>query len=380
MRLIATIFTAIPLFLFAACSQAEQNDPGVTARAHAKLVTVAEGLEHPWSLMFLPDGEYLVTERRGRMWRIGADGAKTEITGVPPVYHEGQGGLLDVVPSPHFDETGQVYFSYAAGEEGKKNTEVARARLNLDTNSLEGVEVIFRAEPKVSRGSNHWGSRLLFGEEDRLYITLGERYHYMDEAQDPTNNLGTVARIESDGAIPEDNPFADGEQGHPTVYSYGHRNAQGIARHPGTGAVWIHEHGPKGGDEINILKPGANYGWPAVTYGIDYSGLPISDKTEAPGMEQPLVYWVPSIAPSGMAFYTGDKFPDWTGDLFIGALAGQHLRRVDLDGSKVVKQEKLLEDEVGRVRDVRDGPDGYLYILTDALDGQLIRLEPETAK
>lgn len=339
---------------------------------------IAEGLEHPWSLVFLPRGSYLVTERQGRLWRIYEDGRKVEVKGVPPVYSRGQGGLLDIVTEPDFKDNGYVYFSYAAADPDNSeiaNTEVARARLSLTQNRLTDLQVIFKAEPKVE-GTNHWGSRLLFAPDGTLFATLGERFDYKNEAQSPQNHLGTIIRINPDGSVPDDNPFADGEGGQPEVYSYGHRNPQGLALHPQSGEIWEHEHGPQGGDEINILKSGANYGWPAATFGISYWGFKISDETSVQGMEDPILHWTPSIAPSGMAFYTGDKFPEWKGDLFVGALAGQHLRRVDLEGSQIIGQQELLNENRARIRDVRNGPDGYLYILTDQDEGRLIRLEP----
>ena len=240
---------------------------------------------------------------------------------------------------------------------------------------LTDVETIFVAAPKTG-GRAHYGSRLLFAPDGSLYVTLGDRYSHRKEAQNPGTHLGSVIRITDSGGVPADNPFVGRSDARPEVFTYGHRNVQGMALHPRTGAVWTHEHGPRGGDEVNILKPGANYGWPAVTHGVDYSGAVISDRSEAPGMEPPLVYWVPSIAPSGMAFYSGDAFPEWQGDLFVGALAGAHLRRLELDGDRVTAQEELLVDLNERIRDVRSGPDGFLYLLTDASDGRLLRLVP----
>jgi glucose/arabinose dehydrogenase len=343
------------------------------------IVTVADGLNHPWSVTFLPGGDYLVTERRGQLWRIRkGDGLKTQITGVPDVYHAGQGGLLDVILDPDFQNNNRIYFSYAATDDDDKsisNTEIARARFNTRQNRLTDVEVIFRAQPKVP-GSNHWGSRLAFANDGTLYITLGEKFDFMEEAQNPSNHLGTVVRINADGSIPSDNPFVGDNDKAPEIFSYGHRNPQGIAVHPETGEIWIHEHGPKGGDEINILKSGANYGWPAATFGRSYWGTEISDKTSAPGMEDPILQWTPSIAPSGMTFYTGDQFPQWKGDLFVGALVKRHLRRVELDGETVIAQEELLNDLNDRIRDVRQGPEGYIYILSDSRNGKLYRLGP----
>lgn len=341
-----------------------------------RLTTVADGLESPWSLAFLPGGDMLVTERDSGDLRLIRDGKLQPgaIQGTPKVAAQGQGGLLDVAVHPDFASNKFVYLSYAASGEGGRGTEVMRAQ--LEDGALTTPEVIFRVEPKTS-GSAHYGSRLLFAPDGTLFVTLGDRFSFMKQAQNTANHIGTVVRINDDGSVPQDNPFAGDAQARPEIYSYGHRNSQGIALRPGTSEIWQHEHGPRGGDEVNILKAGANYGWPAITYGVDYSGSIISDKTEAPGMEQPVVYWVPSIAPSGMAFYDGDKFPAWRGDLFVGALAGAHLRRLKLDGQKVVEQEPLLEALDERIRDVRSGPDGYLYIVTDDPgDGRVLRLEP----
>ena len=339
-----------------------------------RIVPVVGELDHPWGLAFLPNGDMLVTERSGQL-RIVRDGVldPKPIEGVPDVYASGQGGLLDVALHPKFEDNRLVYLSYAGRGAGGAGTEVVRGK--LAGNRLVNVEVIFRVSPKTS-GSNHYGSRLLFAPDGTLFITTGDRYNYLDHAQDTGDHLGTIVRVRDDGSVPDDNPFVGRAGARPEIYSYGHRNVQGIALRPGDNVVWAHEHGPRGGDEVNILKPGANYGWPAITYGIDYSGAIISDKTEAPGMEQPVVYWDPSIAPSGMAFYDGDRFPKWRGDLFVGALAHTHLRRLELDGIRVVKQEVLLEKLGERIRDVRAGPDGLIYVLTDSSDGQILRLEP----
>jgi glucose/arabinose dehydrogenase len=340
-----------------------------------RLVEVAAGLANPWSLAFLPGGDMLVTERPGRL-RLIRDGklARQPVAGAPKVAARGQGGLLDVVPHPRFSENGLIYLSYAGDGDGGAGTEVMRAKLN-DT-ALEEAKVIFRVTPKTP-GGNHYGSRLLFAPDGNLFVTLGDRFTYRDQAQSTADHLGTVVRIRDDGSIPEDNPFKGQANAQPEIYSYGHRNSQGIALRPGTSEIWQHEHGPRGGDEVNLLKPGANYGWPKITYGVDYSGAIISDKKEMPGMEQPVVYWVPSIAPSGMAFYDGDKMPAWKGDLFVGALALTHLRRLRLDGQRVTEQEVLLEDLGDRIRDVRSGPDGFLYIVTDdPRNGKVLRLEP----
>ncbi len=340
-----------------------------------KITTIAQGLEYPWGMAFLPDGRFLVSEREGRLRLVGDGGLDDEpITGLPDnMYIEGQGGLLDVVVHPDFKQNKLVYFSYAGSGEGGAGTEVARA--NLSDKKLENLEVIFRADPKTD-GQNHYGSRLLFAPDGTLFITLGDRYAFMKEAQNRSNHLGSIIRINDDGSFPLDNPFFGNLNHKPEIYAYGVRNAQGIALRPSDNSIWYHEHGPRGGDELNILKAGANYGWPAITYGIDYSGAVISDKTEAPGMTQPVVFWDPSIAPSGMDFYDGDQFPAWKGDIFLGALAHRHLRRLKLEGNVVIEQEVLLKDLDERVRDVKSGPDGFLYVLTDSHDGKILRLEP----
>jgi aldose sugar dehydrogenase len=339
-----------------------------------RVVTLARGLDHPWGLAFLPDGGLLITERSGHL-RLFKDGKlqPAPVPGTPKVVARGQGGLLDVALHPDFAANRLVYLSYAGEGEGGAGTEVARAR--FDGTSLSGLEVIFRAQPKTPGGA-HYGSRLVFDGDGRLYVSLGDRRNYMKEAQNPANHLGSVLRLNDDGSAPADNPFV-GEAGKkPEIFTYGHRNVQGLALHPATGRIWAQEHGPRGGDEVNLLTAGANYGWPAITYGIDYSGAMISEKTAAPGMEQPVVFWDPSIAPSGMAFYDGEAFPQWQGDLFVGALAQRHLRRLEMEGDKVVGQERLLDDLGERIRDVRAGPDGYLYLLTDSSRGNLLRLEP----
>ncbi len=339
-----------------------------------KLAIVASGLEHPWGFVFLPSGDVLVTERAGRLRLIKNGKLEPEpIKGLPNnIYVAGQGGLLDVALHPDFDKNRFIYLSYAGRGDGGAGTEVARGRLN--GNALENLETIFVVEPKTG-GTAHYGSRLIFAADKSLFVTTGDRYRYMDDAQDPNNHIGSIIRINDDGTVPSNNPFVGQASIKPEIYSYGHRNVQGITVRPSDLSIWSHEHGPRGGDEVNKLQPGANYGWPKITYGIDYSGAIISDQTHAPGMEQPIVYWDPSIAPSGMTFYTGDRFPNWKGDLFIGSLVLTHLRRLEMNEDNVVVQEVML-DGMARIRDVRNGPDGYLYILTDDTDGKLLKLEP----
>ena len=336
--------------------------------------TLVSGLEHPWAMAFLPDGRILVTERAGRLRVIKNEQLNPQaIAGLPEIAAIGQGGLLDIVLHPDHDKNRWLYFSYSEPGTGGSGTAVARAR--LEGMRLNDMEVIFRLEPK-SGGGRHFGSRLVFDRQGYLYITVGDRGE-RDRAQDLNDHAGSVIRLHDDGRVPDDNPFADRPDAKGGIFSYGHRNSQGLALHPQTGALWLHEHGPRGGDELNIIQPGRNYGWPVITYGVEYmGGFKIGEGTHKAGMEQPLYYWNPSIAPSGMAFYTGDKFPQWRGNLFIGALKFQLLARLVLQDGQVVKEERLLEKELGRIRDVRNGPDGYLYLLTDARDGRLVRLEP----
>lgn len=338
-----------------------------------RAVTVAQGFVHPWGMAFLPDGRMLVTERPGRLRIVTASGQISKpVSGLPEIAAIGQGGLLDVALHPDFKTNALIYFSFAEPGPGGQGTAVARAR--LEGLSLLDVTIIFRQQPKLS-GGFHFGSRLVFARDGTLYISMGDRGR-MGQAQNRRNHQGTIARVNDDGSIPRDNPFIDHPDALPEIYTYGNRNVQGMALNPWTGIVWAQEHGPKGGDEVNILKPGANYGWPVITYGIDYDGSIISDLTHKKNMEQPVLHWTPSIAPSGMAFYDGKRFPQWRGDLFVGALKDRHLRRIDLDGDKVVGQEILLEELGERIRDVRAGPDGYLWVLTDAPRGRLIRIEP----
>jgi glucose/arabinose dehydrogenase len=347
------------------------DEPIVSEQATFELVTVASGLDHPWGMAFLPEGGVLITERDGAL-RLLKGGALEPVAGVPEVAASGQGGLLDVALHPDFASNRFVYLSYAGpGEDGAATT-VARARLG--DGALDELEVIFRAAPEI-RSSKHFGSRLLFDRAGYLYVTAGERGSGA-RAQDLSQHPGSVLRLNDDGSVPEDNPFVGRAGALPEIFAYGHRNPQGMALHPETGAIWTQEHGPRGGDEVNIERPGANYGWPVITYGIDYSGAPVGEGTHKEGMEQPVHYWVPSIAPSGMAFYTGDAFPEWQGDLFVGALKFELLVRLELDGERVVAEERLLEGEIGRIRDVEVGPDGFLYVLTDESDGGLYRLEP----
>jgi glucose/arabinose dehydrogenase len=343
-------------------------------RERFRVVTLVRGLDHPWGLAFLPGGDMLITERAGRLLRVDGQthGQKT-IHGLPAIAAVGQGGLLDIVLHPDFASNQLVYFSFAGADDDGVGTEVARGRLT-DVN-LEGVEVIFRALPK-SRGGRHFGSRLLFDLDGHLLITLGERGD-QQRAQDIGDHAGSIIRINDDGSVPADNPFASTPGAKPEIYTYGNRNVQGIAMDLASGRVWAHEHGPQGGDEVNILVSGRNYGWPVITYGRNYgTGTAIGEGTHKEGMEQPRHYWTPSIAPSGMTLYTGDMFPAWRGNLFVGALKYRLLVRLEVRDQAIIHEERLLQDVLGRIRDVRTGPDGYIYLLSDESDGVLARLEP----
>jgi len=316
----------------------------------------------------------LVTERAGKMRIVGADGkVGAPLLGVPAVHAVGQGGLLDVVPSPDFAQSRTIYFSFAQPVAGRARTAVASAQLG--DGKVENVKIIF-AQADVVGGGAHFGSRIVIAKDGSLFITTGERYSEKDKSQSLETHLGKVIHINADGSIPKDNPFVNTANARKEIWSYGHRNMQGAAINPASGKLWTHEHGPQGGDEINVPLAGKNYGWPVIGYGIDYSGLRMHESNAKAGMEQPIHYWVPSIAPSGMAFYTADRFPQWKNSLFVGALAGQHVARLGLDGERVVSEERLLADLKYRIRDVRQGPDGYIYALTDDANGKLLRVSP----
>ena len=339
---------------------------------------VARGLEHPWSLAFLPDGRMLVTERPGRLRLIERDGrVRPALSGVPAVAATGQGGLLDIALDPAFAENRLIYLSFAERRGGDTNaTAVYRARLNQAATGLEAGQVIFRQEPAFA-SRLHFGSRLVFDRSGALFVTMGERFQLPNESQNAANTIGKIARITTAGAPAPGNPGAERNGWNPAVWSIGHRNVQGAALHPATGELWITNHGPRGGDGLYVVRAGRNYGWPLISYGTHYDGRPVNGGARsAPGLEQPLVHWTPSIAPSGLTFYTGDLFPAWRGNLISGALAGQMLVRIELDGERVVAQHRLLTDFGQRFRDVRQGPDGALWALTDAADGQLVTIRP----
>jgi aldose sugar dehydrogenase len=380
-RFVVTLSAVVALASYAAADQTRA--PARASKQVVKVETYAKGLVHPWALAVLPDGRLLVTERPGRMRLVGKDGRLSPPLGnVPPVWVVGQGGLLDVAVAPDFASSKLVYFSYSEPREsGGSATTVARAMLALDGEGgqLDDVQTIFRQQP-VGFGGLHFGSRLTFASDGSLFVTLGERGQ-RDRAQDLSTHYGKVVRLRPDGSVPSDNPFmskggVSTGGARPENWSYGHRNAQAAALHPATGRLWTIEHGARGGDELNIPLAGRNYGWPVITYGRDYSGARIGEGTAKAGMEQPLYYWDPSIAPSGMAFYTGDLFPEWKGSLFVGALRGQALHRLVLDGDRVVGEEVLLKDRGERIRDVRAGPDGALWLVTDDRQGLVLRVVP----
>ena len=338
-----------------------------------KVTTVAEGLEYPWGMDFLPNDMMIVTERAGRVRTVSNQGQlSAPLKGVPKVVNNGQGGMLDVTLDPEFAKNNLIYVSYSEPGKGGSGTAVARAKLDIEHNRLEDLQVIFRQHPK-SHGPHHYGSRLVFARDGTLFITIGERGE-LDRAQDFSINRGQVIRIHSDGSIPDDNPFIGRKGYRPEVWSYGHRNPQGAALHPLTSNLWTVEHGARGGDEVNIPKPGKNYGWPTIAYGKHYSGSKIGLGTHKAGMEQPVYYWDPSIAPSGMDFYSGNLFSKWKGNLIVGALKLRLLTRLVLDGEKVTREERLLEGLGERIRQVRQGPDGYIYLLTDSNEGRVLRL------
>jgi aldose sugar dehydrogenase len=340
---------------------------------------VAKGLEHPWSLAFLPDGAMLVTERPGRMRIVDQAGAlSAPISGLPPVHAAGQGGLLDVIPDRRFADNQRIYWSYSEPRQGGNGTAVASGRLVREgAPRVDGVTVIWRMTPTLD-STLHFGGRLVFAPDGALFITTGERsiLEGRRQAQRLDSAFGKIIRIHPDGSAAKDNPFVDRPEALREIWSYGHRNVQAAALHPATGELWIVDHGARGGDELNVVERGKNYGWPIITYGIEYGGSKIGDGiTAREGMEQPIYYWDPVIAPSGMAFYTGTAFPRWQGSLFVGALAGRHLVRLTLDGRRVVGEERLLVDRA-RIRDVRTGPDDALYIVTDEDEGEVLKLVP----
>lgn len=381
--MVRTPLAAAGLMMIAVTPASAQAPVSRSSEHDYRVVTVAEGLVQPWSIAFLPGGDMLVTERPGRL-RVVRNGKllPDSVVGVPEVFAQGQGGLLDVVPHPQFATNRLLYLSFSkplAGEEGA-TTAVVRGKFENDR--LTGVQQVFEA---VSRGRGHYGSRLAFDANGFLFISLGDRQVppsgelEAHPAQDLSNHHGKLIRLHEDGRVPTDNPFAGREGARPETWSWGHRNIQGLAIHPETGDVWITEHGPQGGDELNLIKPGANYGWPVIGFGVNYnSGSAIHSGTHKEGMEQPAHFWVPSIGVSGLMIYTGDRFPRWRGNLFAGGLVGERLDRLTLNGTRVVARETVVQG-IGRIRDVRQGPDGFIYLAIDQRQGQparVVRLEP----
>ncbi|HEY0159914.1 MAG TPA: PQQ-dependent sugar dehydrogenase [Thermoanaerobaculia bacterium] len=377
------VLAALVLSVSAVCAQAPQpparegqrsSQPKSTA-APGKATTVARGLEHPWGLAFLPDGRMLVTERPGRLRIVAKNGTlSAPVKGVPRVYAAGQGGLLDVVLDPQFAQNQIIYLSYSErNDEDLAGTAVARGRFT--DAGLQDVQVIYRQQPKVS-GAGHFGSRIVFRRDGTLFITQGDRMRYSEQAQDLASGLGKVVRVNRDGSIPKDNPFVSRKGARPEIWSYGHRNIQAAALHPDTGDLWTIEHGARGGDELNQPQAGKNYGWPVISYGREYSGRPIGQGlTAKAGMEQPVYYWDPVIAPSGMVFYTGNAYPGWKGSIFVGSLTPGALVRLTLQNGRVTREERYLGELNERIRDVEQGPDGLLYMLTDSENGRIVRLE-----
>ena len=349
--------------------------PFSTQAMQLNVDTVAKGLEHPWSVAFLPDGRMLVTERPGRLNLLDSRGKLVRISGLPAIAAGGQGGLLDVALAPDFSASRRIVFSFTEPRGQANGTSVAVARLSPNAERIDDVKIIFRQEPSYANAM-HFGGRLVFARDGTLFITLGERFALMDQAQNLSNHLGKIVRINLDGSVPRDNPFVGQSDKKPEIWSYGHRNVQAAAIHPQTGALWTVEHGAKGGDEINIPEAGKNYGWPVIAYGKHYSGAKIGFGTSAQGMEQPIYVWDPSIAPSGMAFVTSDRYPQWKGQLLVGALAGESVSRLTLDGARIATEERMLSSLKERIRDVRQAPDGFIYLLTDNPEGRLLRLNP----
>ncbi len=373
MRRLLTLMCLVTVMIAPAHAQTVQSEK------HAfRVVTLVRGLQNPWSIAFLPDGRMLVTEREGRI-RIVSKDFKLDpkpVEGLPEIVASGQGGLFDVVLHPQFDKNGWIYWAYNAPGPGGWGTAMARGKLVSDANKyrMTEVQILFSMEPKT-RAGHHFGGRIVFDQKGFVYLTLGDRGD-MPRAQKLDDHAGSVIRLHDDGRVPKDNPFVSRAGAKPEKFTLGNRNMQGAALHPQTGELWTHEHGPQGGDEVNVMRAGRNYGWPVISYGVNYGiGTKIGEGNTKAGMEQPLKVWVPSIAPSGMAFYTGDKFPNWKDSLLVGALRDEMLVRLELNGEKVVREERLIKGQIGRIRDVRVGPDGFVYLLTDEREGVVVRLE-----
>ncbi len=366
----SSVFISLPvLILVLLCHVVSE-----TGATEVSLTQISGGLEHPWALDFLPGTEAVVTEQAGLLKRIDLKtGNQAEIKGVPKVYHYGQGGLLDVMVHPEFERNQIIFLTYSAPDKSSGGGTTTLMKARLDDNSLMQKKILFQADPALP-GGHHFGSRIRMAGNGLLYFSVGERGR-KDEAQDPGNHLGTVIRLNEDGKIPNDNPFHAYESSRKEIFTFGHRNPQGMALHPQTGVVWLHEHGPQGGDEINILVAGANYGWPKTTYGEQYGGGKIGIGPTAPGIHPPVLHWTPSIAPSGMEFYAGKVFPEWNGDLLVGSLKFKMLVRVDIEGTKIKGQEVVFQDQIGRIRDVRVDSKGKIYILNDEFRGGVFRMD-----
>ena len=351
---------AVLVISFSSCIS-QENPPLIETPNQTKYgtETIVDGIEVPWGMTFLSEKELLVTEKKGVLYRV-SNGNKTEVGGLPEVYKRGQGGLLDVAVHPDFKSNNLIYMTLSSHIEGDKGGNTALYQAKLNANTLEDVKLLYKATPNTTKGQ-HWGSRIVFDDDGHLFFSVGDRGNRDVNPQDLKRDGGKIYRLNLDGSIPSDNPFINTDGAKKAVFSYGHRNPQGMTVHPKTGEIWENEHGPKGGDEINIIQKGKNYGWPVITYGINYSGTPITDERSRPGMEQPFYYWVPSIAPSGMAFSSSRVYKKWKGDLFVGSLKFKYLEHLVIKKGKVVKREKIL-NEIGRIRNVKEGPDGYLYI------------------
>ena len=350
----------ISIFSLTSCIS-QENPPEVKTPDQSEFTTetVVEGIDIPWGMDFISENEILVTEKKGILYRV-SNGKKTEVSGLPEIYQRGQGGLMDIALHPNFKSNKIIYFTTGVHLEGEKGGNTALYCGELNENSLSNLKLLYKGQPNTKKGQ-HWGSRIVFDDKGHLFFGIGDRGNRDVNPQDLNRDGGKIYRLNLDGSIPEDNPFVNQEGALKAVYSYGHRNPQGMTVHPKTGEIWENEHGPKGGDEINIVQKAKNYGWPEITYGINYSGTSITDKTYMPGMEQPFYYWVPSIAPSGMAFSTSNVYKKWKGNLFVGSLKFKYLERLVIKRGKVVKREKILNN-IGRVRNVKEGPDGYLYL------------------
>ncbi|MBW1294498.1 PQQ-dependent sugar dehydrogenase [Aquimarina litoralis] len=357
------LFKTVILSALLSCAQEKKNDiPIDSDPKNYTTEVVVPDLQIPWGMVWLPDGSMLITEKKGELIHY-KDGVKTNVENVPAVYNRNQGGLLDIELHPKYSENGWLYITYSSKEGSEKGGHTALIRAQLKNNQLTSIEPLYKGSPNTTRG-HHFGSRIEFDNDGYVYFSIGDRGNRDGNPQDITKDGGKIYRLQDDGSIPKDNPFINDTSSKKAIFSYGHRNPQGMAIHPSTGKIWVHEHGPRGGDEINIIKKGINYGWPVITYGINYSGSSITDMTHKEGMEQPIYYWVPSIAPSGMDFVTSDKYPDWKNDLLVGSLKFQYLELVELDNNKVIGRKKIV-DGIGRVRNVRQGPDGYIYVAVE---------------